>query len=309
MEKNLVIFLTPLEGPLIDAQASLKTETEYEILEVRAVDAKKELTADHFPCAVMASSAKESIIFLTQYKDILAKSKSKFVLAYPQAIDSRIERQLYGLGAFDVVAEKNLNPKTLVHKAKLAIKTLPKMDEEKIKSLRIERLVTDQELGNIDLHKKSEIDYETIDFMALEKACHHCIRYCNELEKGLGEYEVSGLKSHIKEIDKLFGKMATEAKKNNLEILGQLITIPEFIAKTILQTSDENFASILGGVLINSVDLLRAEFESLKEKRPRKMIYENPHRGLYERYRWLADKFDEFNIENSISEVMENLKI
>lgn len=305
-----MIFLGNVEGPLLEVKDHFESDEECSTIGLKESEIKANLKPEHFPCAILANETKLAIQFLNYYKKLISDTKSKVVLVPLMDLNEKQIKQLYGLGAFDVITGKESNTKTIAHKAKLALKTIPKIDEGKFDNLRVERLITpDKEDNPLSAEKRREIDYEIVDYLAVEKMCTASLKKLNKIEEALEEFENSRMQVQLRQSAEIFAEIQNSARVNNFTPLEEFIEIPSTIKDIILSTKDEALVDILTGLLFNSIDLLRYEFKSIKEKKLKKMLVENPHKALFNRYRWLGQRMVDLNQEDKITPIMDNLGI
>lgn len=307
MENHSLIFLGPLEGPLLEAQQLLDKDPEFTVKVISAENFSKEFKVEWFPCVILSSSIHDTLKFQNFFRAPFKKTASKFILACPEELNSKKEKVIYGLNVSDVLSGPLVKAKTITHKAKLLFRTLPKLDEEDKGAIKFKHLkAKEQEKSTIE--QKSEINYETIDFRAMIKFCDSSLRNLNNLEELLENYEEAPNNDLVLSINEAFTDFKDEASKNSLDNIASFIKITSYLTDKLPECEDV-LASVVTGILFNSVDFLRAEVKSIKEKKARRQILDNPHKGIFDRYRWISEKFVNEKGDTSINEMMDELGI
>jgi len=307
MATQSIIFLAPVEGPLLEAVDILSADTELSVSVIEEDKVTSESLIQYFPCVVLSSSLNNTLMFMKSFKEPFKKTTSKFILACPEELDNKKQKVIFGLNVTDIIDGQGVNPKTISHKAKLHFKTLPKLEEEEKEDLKKQFSNNVTEESN-EKSKRTEIDYETVDFMAVTKFCDSSIKSLNKIEELLEEYEERSENSIITEIEKEFEKFKNGASLNNFNTLKEFSKIPEYLCQKI-PACDDVLSSVVTGILFNTADFLRSEVKSIKEKKARRQILDNPHKGIFDRYKWVSGKFVNDEGDSTINEIIDEIGI
>lgn len=306
--KRPIIFLDKIEGKTLEARDLLKEESELEFLNLDLSNPSAFFSAQLCPCVLVCMDLRASVKFLRQHKDVLRDTSSKFCLMTAKALDKKEENLFYTLGGTEIILDEKIPTKTIAHKFKLYAKALPDFDEETRNTLKLKHL-TIEKMSKQPPEKRSEINYETIDFFVLEKFCGKSLRSITDLEMALEKYESAPDAANQQVIYNLFEEMRRDAYSNNFQVISEFLEIPKHILKRTGEIADDTFRSVLIGVLFNLADFMRTEITSIKNKKNRKQILENPHKGIFNRLYWLDEKFKSILNDDTIGGELEKLGI
>lgn len=306
--KRSIIFLNKIEGKSLEAKDLLKEESDFEFLDLDLENPSAFFSAQLCPCVLVCMDMRTSILFLKRYKDVLRDTSSKFCYASLKALDKKEENLFYVLGGTEIILDDKVPTKTIAHKLKLYAKSLPDLDESTRKVLKLKHLNIEK-MSAQPPEKRSEINYETIDFFALEKFCGKSLRNVTDLEMALEKYESSPDSSNQQVIYNLLEEIRKDAYGNDFQVISDFLEIPKHILKRTGELQDETFKSVLIGILFNLADFMRTEITSIKNKKNRKQILENPHKGIFNRLYWLDEKFRSFLNDDTIGTELEKVGI
>lgn len=306
--KKSIILLNKIEGKVLEAQKILSGESELEFLNLDLNDSTTFFSPQLCPCLLICMDMKVSIDFLKRYKNTLRESSSKFCFISSSEISRKDENYLLVLGAGEVLVDAKTNVKALAHKITLYAKALPDLDEKAKDMLKIKHLNVEKRISQ-SVEARAQINFETIDFFILEKFCTKCLRILTELEFILDEYEETPSKHTHQVILDHFEDMRQNAYHIELHHIADFLEVTKHILKREGEIEEPTFKSVLVGILFNLVDFMRTEITGIKNKKNRRQILDNPHKGLFNRLYWLDEKFVKSLNDNTISVELDKLGI
>ena len=345
-EKRPLILLTPLSDVLESARRQIIKDEDIDLYEINF----KELLPDEFmkriPSVIVSGNPKEAASFLKMYDKVVRSSSSKVILITEEEAPPKIMNVIKNLRLADYVYG-NVQPKTLLYKIKLHLKSLPELDEEQL--IKISRVTyhiwenskleikKGQQKGPTeeDIKIRGVTQYLGVDRSTMKVGENLDAQGRGSLEKDELQHFYDANRRLTIELEDIFDRFENEVTKKELLIeadqkideikescldksyneLGLFCDIMKTICFKLSCVRDDGFSVVTVGILFNSAEFLKSELNQIR-KGIGTTIRDNPNKALFNRFHWLNTKFaslketkenDPKNI--SLTEILDFLKI
>jgi len=131
-DKRPLIFIKPYSETLkklFEVCNEIKDQENFEIFEIESNAEFAQVIVSAGASLTLFSSLKKCALILQEQKRNIFRMKSKVILLSPKNIDRKIHEKFTKIGLTEMVVEP-IAPKTLVHKVKLLLRSLPKTQVE-----------------------------------------------------------------------------------------------------------------------------------------------------------------------------------